>query len=135
MADTFKIKIEGIKELKAKFKAIDSEIQQALSQAVSAGAAVVERDAKMRVVVDNGDLRRSIKELQNKETHGRIESQVGSDLDYAARIEFGYTGPDKLGRLFNQAAQPYLRPALDENTSEIQRAFELKLQQVLGKYK
>lgn len=126
MADTFKIKIEGIKELKAKFRIIDSEIQTALSKAVSAGAAVVERDAKIRVPVDTGNLRRSIKELQNKESPGRIESQVGSDVAYAPRVEFGTQF---------QRAQPYLRPALDENTSEIQRAFEIKLQQIIGKYK
>jgi len=135
VADGFTIKIEGINELKRVFKAIDYECQKALSQAVSAGAAVVERDAKMRVVVDTGNLRRSIKELQNIEKPGRIESQVGSDMNYAARIEFGYTGPDKRGRRFNQAARPYLRPALDENTAEIQRAFETKLQQIFGKYK
>ena len=40
---------------------------------------------------------------------------IGTKVDYARRIEFGFVGPDSLGRNYNQAAQPYLRPALDEN--------------------
>jgi len=126
VADGFTIKIEGIKELQAKFKSIDSEIQKALSQAVSAGAAVVERDAKIRCAVDTGTLRRSIREMKHTENAGRIESQVGTDIVYAPHVEFGTR---------YQAAQPYLRPALDENGPEIQRAFELKLNQIMMRYK
>lgn len=131
----FTVKIEGIKELQATFKQLDNELQNALSEAVSAGAAVVERDAKMRVVRVTGNLANSIKELQQIKSGGRVESQVGSDMEYAARIEFGYTGPDKLGRIFHQGAQPYLRPALDENKAEIQAAFEKKIQQIIARYK
>lgn len=44
---------------------------------------------------------------------------IGTDVEYARRIEFGFVGADSLGRVYNQAAQPYLRPALDENESAI----------------
>lgn len=42
-----------------------------------------------------------------------VTYKIGTDLEYAARIEFGFTGPDSLGRVYNQPAQPYLRPAFD----------------------
>lgn len=126
MADMFTVKIEGVKELQSKFKALDNELQTVLSQAVSAGAAVVDRDAKIRCPVDTGTLRRSIREMKQNKSPGRIESQVGTDIEYAHAVEFGTD---------RQRAQPYLRPALDENTQEIQAAFETRLRQLLGRYK
>ena len=122
MADSITVKVEGINELQAKFKELDNGAQKILSQAVSAGAAVVERDAKMRVHVITGNLRRSIKELQKIESSGKIESQVGSDIEYAAIEEF-------------RPGHQYLRPALDENEAAIQAAFEAKIKQLLGRYK
>jgi HK97 gp10 family phage protein len=126
MSDMFTVKIEGVKELQSKFKALDKELQIILSQAVSAGAAVVERDAKIRCPVDTGALRRSLREMKQNKTPGRIESQVGTDIEYAPHVEFGTR---------YQRAQPYLRPALDENTNEIQAAFETRLNQLIGRYK
>ena len=122
----FTVKIEGVKELQSKFKALDKELQIILSQAVSAGAAVVERDAKIRCHVDTGTLRQSLREMKQNKTPGRIESQVGTDIEYAPHVEFGTR---------YQRAQPYLRPALDENTNEIQAAFETRLNQLIGRYK
>jgi hypothetical protein len=87
---------------------------------VSAGAAVVERDAKIRVHVVTGNLRRSIKELKKVESSGKVESQVGTDVIYGPSVEY---------------RKPYLRPALDENTSEIEKAIEMKIQQIIGRYK
>lgn len=61
----------------------------------------------------------------------RVVYKVGTDLEYAARIEFGFTGPDSLGRVYNQAPHPYLRPAFDENrakaTAEIGRVLGQKI--------
>lgn len=122
----FSVKIDGVKELQSKFKQMDSEIQKALSEAVSAGAAVVERDAKIRCPVDTGTLRRSLREMKQNKTPWRIESQVGTDTEYAPHVEFGTR---------YQRAQPYLRPALDENTNEIQAAFETRLNQLIGRYR
>ena len=135
MADGFKIEIKGVKELQSKFKNIGDELQKALSEAVSAGAVVVERDAKIRVPVVTGNLRNSIKEFKKIESSGNVESQVGSDMKYAARVEFGFSDTDSRGRTYHQASKPYLRPALDENRTQIQAAFDAKIKQVLGRYK
>ncbi len=39
--------------------------------------------------------------------------RIGSNVEYALRIEFGFNGQDSLGRTYNQAAKPFLRPILD----------------------
>lgn len=36
---------------------------------------------------------------------------VGTNLEYARRIEHGFVGKDSLGRSYNQAPKPYLHPA------------------------
>jgi len=61
--------------------------------------------AKMLVVVKTGDLQRSI--------DGKITGNkaiIGSPLDYAAKIE---------------RDNPYLRPALEANTTTIRRVFKI----------
>jgi len=120
MADGFTVKIEGLKELQSKFKSLDGELQEALSAGVSAGAAVVERDAKIRVPVVTGNLRNSIKELKKLESSGKVESQIGTDVVYGPSVEY---------------RKPYLRPSLDENEAEIKQAIESKIQQIIGRYK
>lgn len=87
---------------------------------MSAGAAVVERDAKIRVPVVTGNLRNSLKELKKVESSGKVESQVGTDVIYGPSVEY---------------RKPYLRPSLDENEAEIKQAVELKIQQIVGRYK
>ncbi len=125
MADGITIKVDGISELQAKFKNLNNELQTALSQAVSAGAAVVERSAKEKVRVDTGRLRNSIREMQKFESSGKVESQVGTDVEYGPANEFGTP---------RMQAQPYLRPAVDENTAEIEAAIEAKIKAILARY-
>jgi hypothetical protein len=45
----------------------------------------------------------------------------GTNVEYARRIEYGFQGADSLGRNYSQAAQPYLRPAVDEDGRTAQR--------------
>lgn len=86
---------------------------------VKAAAMLVENDAKIKAPFVTGTLRRSIStEIAQKGTI--IWAYTGSrDVPYARRIEFGFVGSDSLGRTYNQAAQPYLRPALDGNKDAI----------------
>jgi HK97 gp10 family phage protein len=143
MADVFKLKIEGLKELKNAFRELDAEFSDILADAVSEAAAVVEREAKLNSERggDNfphritGNLMNSIKEIRVTKKKYYVESQVGSDMVYAPRLEFGFVGTDKLGRRYNQRPRPYLRPALDENTVQIQKAFQLKVDNLLRRYR
>ena len=39
---------------------------------------------------------------------------VGTPAVYGPRLEFGFSGQDALGRFYNQAARPWLKPTLEE---------------------
>ena len=49
---------------------------------------------------------------------------VGTNVEYARRVEMGFVGTDSLGRTYNQAPNPYLRPALEKNRSKILALFK-----------
>lgn len=143
MAEMFKIKVEGVKELQAKFDGIERELEKALADAVSQAAIVVEREAKANSERGGnsfphritGNLMNSIKELRQISQPGRVESQIGTAVEYGPRLEYGFMDTDRLGRRFNQRPRPFLRPALDENEAEIQAAFEKSINAVLVKYR
>ena len=62
--------------------------------------------------------------LMNSITHEMVsdhEGKVGPAVVYDRRIELGFVGTDSLGRRYNQAAQPYLRPAADSNRARVAR--------------
>ncbi len=72
-------------------------------------AAVVESEAKIRVTVDTGNLRGSI--TTDKE---RLVRGIGSNVEYAPFIEHGTE---------KQEAQPFLKPALDDNIGKLKKLF------------
>jgi len=48
---------------------------------------------------------------------------IGSNVVYAARVEFGFSGTDSLGRTYNQPAKSYLRAAIMANVAGIKAIF------------
>lgn len=62
-----------------------------------------------------GTYRRSFAMETAEKTPERCRVEVGTDAPQAKRLEYGFVGADKLGRIYNQAARPHIRPALDEN--------------------
>ncbi len=99
--------------LGSKVKYIQNALKDGLENIVSVGALPIEEEAKAIVVVDTGALRDSIHTEIEVLSPSSAMGKIGSGLPYAARIEFGFHGVDSLGRHYNQAAQPYLRPAMD----------------------
>jgi len=69
----------------------------------------------------------------NKTTETSAEILVGTNLDYARRIEFGFSGADSLGRVFNQPAQPYLRPAVDSEKENVNNEVGAALKVLINK--
>ena len=99
--------------------------------ALTRGCQIVQADAVHRVPVLTGNLQGSINYKVGEE-EGRIGPDAaidGTNVKYARRIEFGFKDTDKLGRKYNQAAKPYMRPALDNNRAEILRS----MGEILGK--
>ena len=125
------IRIEGLNEVLARIEKIGS-VQQA-QQALGQACALVERSAKQKAPKGEGDLRRSIT--------SKVDGLVGivfTPLEYAPYVEYG-TGihaeggngrkdvpwayeDEKTGELIwtsGQEPQPYMRPALYSNVSNI----------------
>ena len=84
---------------------------------------MVVRDAMILVRVKWGHLRASIT-FEVIIITRKIIGRVGSNKAYARRIELGFTGVDSLGRKYNQAPLPYLRPALHKNEKKILALFK-----------
>jgi HK97 gp10 family phage protein len=51
----------------------------------------------------------------------RVTLYVGTNAEYARRVELGFSGVDSLGRVYTQPAYPFLRPAFDTQKDEVVR--------------
>ena len=99
----------------AALDALIVRIRAAEAAAVKGAALIVQSAGMEKTPVLSGTLRRSWK----MESKG-LAAFVGPTMVYARRIELGFKGPDSLGRVYNQAPNPYVKPALDESLPAIQ---------------
>lgn len=126
------VEVKGVDELIVKLQNMtdESKIQQQLGLA----CALVERSAKMKAPKDTGALRRSI----TSKVDG-LTGIVFTPLEYAPYVEFGtglfaengagrkdvpWNYQDDKGEWHStrgQKPQPFMRPALNENRTEIIR--------------
>lgn len=70
-----------------------------------------------------GDLRTSI-DWKVRGQGPNAEGFVGSPLPYARRLEYGFIGLDEMGRHYQMAPRPYIKPTFDENVERISRFFK-----------
>ncbi|MGN1146499.1 MAG: HK97-gp10 family putative phage morphogenesis protein [Acetatifactor sp.] len=82
--------MEGIESLLSKLNSI-SDIDNDLYKIMDTCGKFVADDARLRVPVDTGDLRKSIQHMTQKAESG-ISSVVYTNSDHAVYVEFG-TGP------------------------------------------
>lgn len=119
-------------EINAQFGAGTTQAQRAIEKATTAAMSIAAmeaaNEARKRAPYKTGTLRRSIQVIER----GPMDVVVGSELPYAARIEFGFAGTDSLGRVYSQAAQPYLRPAIEETRGRMQQIFAEEVRRLLG---
>ena len=103
-------------------------VESAISNALSIAAMEIAEAARRRAPYKTGSLRRSIQVIEQ----GPLDIAVASKLPYAASIEFGFAGRDSLGRVYNQPARPYLRPAIEETKGKAWQIFQEELRRELG---
>ena len=116
------VHVIGAEDLAAKFRALAEDIKgPALEAATRAAALPVLNQVRItepeggRTPYKTGTYRRSFEMETAEKTAERCTVVVGTDAPQARRLEYGFVGPDKLGRVYNQAPRPHIRPALDEN--------------------
>ncbi len=109
MSITIELKMEPA--LQAALQGAPRLIEDAIHEALVDLGMEIANDARPRAAFKTGTLRRSIQVKEQPD--GTVF--VGSELPYAARIEYGFRGSDSRGRAYNQTPRPYMRPAFDEN--------------------
>ena len=50
-----------------------------------------------------------------------IIGEVGTDMPYGPRLEFGFSDVDRLGRRYNMAARPWLRPSFEKALPKVEQ--------------
>lgn len=95
-----------------KLPQMGSRMLRRVAQIVQLNAIECQSLAKILVPKISTDLARSI--MAEPENAERTVWVVGTNKEYAARIEFGFNDTDSLGRRYHQAPQPYLVPAAEQ---------------------
>jgi HK97 gp10 family phage protein len=104
---TISMTVRGSEQLTRNLRRLaGNERRQAQRDGLEAGARVVETHSKLLAPVDTGALRNSIQ----VDSVTPIEAIIAPHTDYAEYVEFGTS---------KMAAQPYMRPAIDEHGREI----------------
>ena len=89
-------------------------IQKNERAAVRAAGQAYQHDVQKLAPVDTGQYRASIR-TDPGEDAGRPVSLIGTPMPQACRLEYGFIGPDKLGRVYHQSPRPHWRPPFDQN--------------------
>jgi HK97 gp10 family phage protein len=116
---------KSVKIIKTNVKAVlDSMSGDRLGRAVMAGAFVLEGAAKMKTPIDTGNLVNSINTVLISSDDTSAFAEVGTGVEYAEHVEFGTS---------RMQAQPYMRPAFDENAETIKATIQrFAKQQISG---
>jgi len=132
------VHVIGAGDLAAKFRALADDIKgPALEAATRAAALPVLNQVRItepeggRTPYKTGTYRRSFHMETVEKSSERCRVEVGTDAPQARRLEFGFVGADKLGRVYNQAARPHIRPALDENRKTAVDEFRAAIEDII----
>ena len=117
------VKISGVAAIQKKFEALPAKMQRKLLRsAMTKAARIVAADAKARVPVDTGDLRKSIKVAGLAGGRGAgLSARAGgksAPIGKRVRATEPYAHIIEKGRK-NAGAQPFLAPALESKENQV----------------
>lgn len=142
MASSVTVKVEGLRELGERMKGLSEDMNNRIARAATAAGAVVIRDAaKQKAPVRTGNLKKNIivKRLPKGESSltsehivtvrkGKLtKKQQASGLNDAFYAQFVEYGTAKM------PAQPFLRPAYDQNKEKAVQAIKDRISKRLTK--
>lgn len=105
---------QGPTNFARKLLKLESAVEARIQKAMGEAALLIERRAKEYAPVDTGTLRASIGHVVNRMGRDTVKAVIGSNVEYAPYQEFG---------TYKMAAQPFLRPALENSRDEIEDIF------------
>lgn len=142
MAKAVTVKVEGLKQLGERMKGLSADMNNRIARAATAaGAAVIRDAAKQKAPVRTGNLRKNIivKRLPKGEAtltsehivtvrQGKLTKKQRAagltDAFYGRFVEYGTA---------KNAAQPFLRPAYDQNKERAVEAIKDRIEKRLKK--
>ena len=116
--------LQGQEELLKNLAKLGDRLGDGLEAAVRAGALLVQNDGKTKCPKVTGNLSRSIHMETTEKSNEKVTVQVGTDVEYAATIEFGGS---------RKAPEGYLRPAMDENKDKVPKEISAALGDIVRK--
>lgn len=127
-ARKFKVNIEGADEVVKTLEKLGVEAKQVMQDAAMEGGRIALSEARRRVPVDTGRLRRSLRLRKGRKTETKADVKVthGEKEYYGTFLELGTS---------NMQARPFLRPAVDENKAQISKAVSKEVSKALGRVK
>ena len=120
--------LEGLSAAKAALRTAAKYYEKKMVTAVKLGGNEFKSDVQDLAPYLTGTYRRSIHVEIEGRGGGEPFALVGSGLPYSRRLEYGFAKADKLGRVYNQTAQPHFRPAAMQNADKYQRIIRDALQ-------
>jgi len=132
------VNVEGAEELQKMFANMSDEAEAILDEAAEKGAKVVLSTAKNTAAFKDrtGALRKSLRIKKEKtKAKNKVSYQIGpkyakknssGGVNYGHLVEFGV--PSR-----GIPARPFLRPALDENFSEIKKIMSTAIVDAMGR--
>ena len=124
------VRVEGLRELGMALKELDSRVQKRIARsATAAGARVIAKEAKQRVPVDSGKVKKNIRTanlkpkqpgIQETAVGVRVKGKTADSAFYWRFLEFGTA---------KMEAKPFFRPAFEATKMEAAE----KIKEQLGK--
>ena len=99
--------------------ALIARVHAAGAVAVKKATLAIQAAGMANTKVVSGSNRRSWR----MEEAGPFAAFTGPTMVYSRRLELGFKGPDSLGRVYNQAPNPYVRPAYDSMLPQVRPFF------------
>lgn len=114
--------------------AVQAGAAQVVRETVAYGETLVRANASGRPGprVITGGYRRSIVGQVTAVEGPRVVGQIGTNDIRARRLEYGFVGPDSLGRNYNQPPYPHFGPAEDGIAAFLEARANLVIGQRLG---
>lgn len=123
-----KTHIDGVDEVIKLVQKMGDAATDALDKAAKAGADIVLSKAKQKVPVDTGKLKDSLVLKKSKVKNANIKSEYyvtkKSGADHFVPVELGTS---------KMQAQPFLRPAVDENKSSVAKKVNEEILKAIGR--
>lgn len=120
----FSVHFDGMSEWGAAVDELIAKADEASKEVVTKGVEIINKHAKVHAPVKSGNLRRGIARTKlARFTASSWMAETGPTAVYGRRIDLGFVGADSLGRVYDQAGNPFWETGVDESQAELEALY------------